>query len=191
MDPRIQFLQSASALYASTQPATSAHLRLQSTNVSVLAPTHDRSKPQSVIDHACLSCGTLFSPRTCHKRVTSSTKRYKTLAKSQPRSAHMPDNTKPEVSKNIETQCLVCRRVTKHPLPVASNKKRPNQKATENPRNRAALPDLVATSSSNLASKRRAKARKQGGLQALMANSRKQPNMSSNGLDLMDLMKEV
>ena len=189
MDPRIQFLQSAAALYANTQAATSAHLSLQSTNI--LASTPDKSKSQSVIDHACLSCGTLFSSSTCHKRTTSSTKKYKILAKSQPRSVPQPGNSRSEVSKIIETQCLACRRVTKHPLPVASNKKRLNQKATENLRNRATLSDPVATLSSNLASKRRAKARKQGGLQALMANSKNKPNIPYNGLDLMDLMKEV
>ena len=185
MDLRIRFLQAAAALYASSEPATSAHLMLQSINLPL--STHDKSRSHRTNDQACPSCGTMLLFSSYQKTVTAVRQSRTASAKLNLQSTPNLDTKRPAVMKYTEIHCPACRRLTKHLLPAAAK-----GKATEDLPSRASNSDLVAAPNSNLASKRRAKIRKQGGLQALIANSTNQFNASTtNGLDLMDLMKQV
>ena len=186
MDSRIRFLQSASAFYQSTQPPTSAHLMLESSTIQT-SSTNDRPKSRRMTDQACQSCGTMFLSRSDHKTGTMVKIPKKTTAKRQLQSTKSQYVTKPADVKEVGIQCLACRRWKKHPLCAVSKKK-----TDENTPKQATLSDSVTTPSSNQASKRRVKARKQNGLQALIANSRNQTNVASaNDLDLMDLMEKA
>ncbi|KZF21527.1 Rpr2-domain-containing protein [Xylona heveae TC161] len=109
--------------------------------------------------------------------------------------------------------CHRCGRKTRLPLPAPKRAQRPRNapaKKINSFANLSPMPDVASsdssygvsstaeastsnpTSTANASSKKRAKARKQGGLQALLAKKKQEESASKfGGLDLMDLMKSA
>ncbi|KAL4949992.1 hypothetical protein BDW69DRAFT_65191 [Aspergillus filifer] len=181
LTPRLNFLKDSASSLNSTSPSTAAYL-ISAHN----AIFHEDHKPlnQRLHDSFCGACGisrknewikVASIKKNTQKRVTSS------------------------LAKGLTTEgatvykCLRCRRrtVTQNripskpaPIPVKSTASQPS----------APTPDQVSTTSKaaeNASSKKRAKARKQGGLQALLANKQSQGSHSqSKSLDLFDFLQQ-
>lgn len=106
------------------------------------------------------------------------------------------------LGNHSDTQCHACRRVVVRPLSRPRQYKGNDQtktKASGRPSEAMVLPPSeqnmagsVKVTSAHISSKKRAKARKEGGLQAMLGKA-KATNLqsSSAGLNLMDLIKEV
>ncbi|KAL9610113.1 MAG: hypothetical protein Q9167_005159 [Letrouitia subvulpina] len=195
VDARLRYLNDAAFLYASSAPETAAHLMQSRFSV---AEFYDRTSKDPQPPNVCLACGAIMIPG-CNARHTirnSPTRRNK---KSRP-----VQSTPPLDQKQMQVECLTCRRTTETPLQAPQQEQRsrtsvskldaskyPNMVVSEasDPsslkQNRAGRPPLA-----NSASKKRAKTRKLG-LQAVLEKSKNnEPNPGRFGLDLMDLMKE-
>lgn len=198
---RLNFLAASAHLYSSTAPATSAHLMLECKRV---ATNNDIQMKQTEPKPACGACGTILISGWTSRTFIASPRRSK---KSKPKSKKGVQTTQRVASKLVISKCLVCRRSTKTqlmtttrpgvggtevsgslPLPsIASLPTDPNPKTAD--LNRQETHNLR---SANLNSKKRAKARKQGGLQAMLEKSKTTETHSSGfGLELMDLMKKA
>ncbi|BCS20434.1 ribonuclease P Rpr2/Rpp21/SNM1 subunit [Aspergillus puulaauensis] len=181
--PRLNFLKDSASSLSSTSPSTAAYL-MSAHNVIF----HEEHKPlnQRLHDSFCGACG---SPRNSEwTKVTSIKKKNQKRATSS-------------LAKGLTAEgatvhkCLRCRRRTvtqprapskSAPVTVPIVDSRPSSSA-ETP----ALPEQVSASKTteNASSKKRAKARKQGGLQALLATKQSQSD-STKSLDLFDFLQQ-
>ncbi|KAH7027075.1 hypothetical protein B0J12DRAFT_584542 [Macrophomina phaseolina] len=185
---RLKYLDEAAHLLALASPETSSFLESQ---YSYLLAENDLAGPPSRKKDVCNACGTILVPGI------SCTVKQEAVAPAKPTRKGGKVET-PKVSKSSKMKIYSCSRCSsKTRLPIASNKARMNtpksMKVSSVPASNAAPPaDAPATpapAASNASSKKRAKARK-GGLQALLANSKKDTSSSKGfGLDLMDLMR--
>ncbi|KAL4921447.1 hypothetical protein BDW62DRAFT_129118 [Aspergillus aurantiobrunneus] len=181
--PRLNFLKDSASSLSSTSPSTAAYL--MSAHNAIF---HEEHKPlnQRLHDSFCGACG---SPRRNEWTKTTSIRK-----KSQKR---VTSSLAKGLTADGATvyKCLRCRRrtVTQSRIPsrispVAApivNSQPSTSTAT------SALPAHVSASKTaeNASSKKRAKARKQGGLQALVAT--KQPRSDqSKSLDLFDFLQQ-
>ena len=197
---RMKFLASSARLYSSIAPETSAHLMLESYRC---AAENDLSPKQAKLPNACKACGTLFLPDLTTQTSIIEPYRFRS---SQLKSRKKKTHTGPKESKTLVSQCSVCRRrVTSSPYTSdrCDNARNGTSKiqAVFSIGSQSSGPGLdllhhvnpetqTSSSSQNLSSKKRAKARKQGNLQNLLARSKTADIDSSHpGLDLMDLMK--
>ncbi|EKG19462.1 RNAse P Rpr2/Rpp21 subunit [Macrophomina phaseolina MS6] len=203
---RLKYLDEAAHLLALASPETSSFLESQ---YSYLLAENDLAGPPSRKKDVCNACGTILVPGI------SCTVKQEAVAPAKPTRKGGKVET-PKVSKSSKMKIYSCSRCSsKTRLPIASNKARMNTPKSMKvsvaatsmaagagsarptgsksvPASNAAPPaDAPATpapAASNASSKKRAKARK-GGLQALLANSKKDTSSSKGfGLDLMDLM---
>lgn len=196
---RLNFLVASAHLYSFAAPATSAHLMLECDRV---ATSHGMEMKETEPKPACGVCGTILVPgRTSRKFIAGPRRSTK---KARPKSRNGVQTMQGVAPKLVISKCLVCRRSTKtqltakrsgvsgtkspgaRPLPPAAYLHEASPGAT-NPTGQEAhkLP------SANLSSKKRAKARKQGGLQAMLEKSKSiEAHSSGFGLELMDLMKK-
>lgn len=192
-EPRLKFLKESAHLLALTSPVTSAQLGSE----------HDRLLLSEELDlHAskkdwdahrremCGACGNLMIPgwscnvfhessRLIQKKTKAGTKQL------------------PKAEKSIVYQCLRCHRKTVQTLPTRP----PKHVKLSGEKVKIQAPSVVVVKESkakdsnvaksvNASSKQRAKARKQSGLQAMLAKSKTQSSSGSGfGLDLMDLMQ--
>ncbi|KAL4923905.1 ribonuclease P Rpr2/Rpp21/SNM1 subunit [Aspergillus undulatus] len=177
--PRLSFLKDSASSMGSTSPSTAAYL--MSAHNAIF---HEDHKPlnQRLHDSFCGACGSSRNPewtkvasikKNTQKHVTSS------LAK----------GLTPEGATVYK--CLRCRRRTVT-LPRVSSRAASVTAPIPNSKSSASTPDQVSASKSaeNANSKKRAKARKQGGLQALLANKQSQGGQSqSKSLDLFDFLQ--
>lgn len=196
---RIQYLAASAQLYSQIAPETSAHLMLQ---CGSFAASHDIELKTSDLQKACSACGTILtSGWTSTSFVADNSRNIR--RRPNPRSKR--EGISGESNKYIITQCLVCMRSTSSPLEHVSTHFPSREHdslsqatilAATSPPSRATGQDYEAKQGpqvslpTNLASKKRAKARKQSGLHAMLQKSKSQ-NMgaSSPALDLMDFMK--
>lgn len=205
---RLNFLAASAHLYSSTAPATSAHLMLECKRV---AANSEIQMKQTGSKPACDACGTDLISGWTSRTFIASPRRSK---KTKPKSKKAVQTTQRAGSKLVISKCLVCRRSTKTqlmtttrltatrpavggakvsgsvPLPsTASLPTEPNPKTAD--LDRQELHNLPLPSA-NLNSKKRAKARKQGGLQAMLEKSKTIETHSSGfGLELTDLLKKA
>ncbi|EPE25703.1 hypothetical protein GLAREA_01615 [Glarea lozoyensis ATCC 20868] len=103
-------------------------------------------------------------------------------------------------SKCITFACKCCKKKTRHPIPTSLPRHKPRKTSAHDPESANIPPssanpklssNIVATESPSTSSKKRAKNRKQGGLQALLAKQKASQGTSSGfGLDLLDFMKK-
>ena len=106
----------------------------------------------------------------------------------------------PNPSKAIIYKCESCSRVTRFPIPLPTprNKTRSLRQTPSSgtgvisASQAKASPTANAPLSTNASSKKRAKARKQSGLEAILAKKKSSEARGSGfGLDLMDFMKKA
>ncbi|KAL5343532.1 hypothetical protein BJX70DRAFT_114381 [Aspergillus crustosus] len=178
--PRLNYLKYSAGALSSTSPSTAAYL--MSVHHGIFLDEHKQPN-QRLHDSFCSACG---SPRNRAWTKTASIKK-----KSQKRAtAAFADGA-------TVYKCMRCRRRTVTPSRIASKtvpipatvpvvQSHPAATTTT-----THLPDQLPASKAadNANSKKRAKARKQGGLQALMAakQSRTEPSQS---LDLFDFLQQ-
>lgn len=188
-NPRLRFLSDAAQLLTVHSPSTSAHLLAAQTQI-----LHEDFRPLNVRPqkHHCGACGSIRQPQT--SRITE----VKSKGKSR-------------VSKSESTggakvyKCIRCRQRTVLPRKRTASKPLPRTSTTttsptlsrtlseptsikapsqQNSLSVASEPQ-PGKAAENASSKKRAKARKQGGLQALLASKqRTQPS-----LDLFDFLQ--
>jgi len=186
---RLNFLKQSAHLLALHSPTTAAVLGaehdrlLQHEELDLHAPKKDWDAHRRQV---CGACGNLMIPgwscNISHRHVQAGTGR-----------------TNPSrAQKEIVYGCLRCYRETTQPLQTRTPKHvsrfteptKPSSAAAHTAKETRA-DDAKVTKSSNAGSKQRAKARKQSGLQAMLAKSKAQDSSGSKGfgLDLMDLMQ--
>lgn len=198
VNARLNFLAASAHLYSSAAPATSAHLMLECKKV---ATGNDMEMKETEPKPACNACGTILVSGWTSRTFIAGPRRSK-----KPRTKRRK-GVQGVASKLVISKCLVCRRSTKTQLTAATKS---GVGGTRNSGSRhlpseASLPTEATPKatdpagqethkppSANLSSKKRAKARKQGGLQAMLEKSKTTETLSSGlGLELMDLMKKA
>ncbi|KAL3455451.1 hypothetical protein BJX64DRAFT_272420 [Aspergillus heterothallicus] len=180
--PRLTFLKDSAGSLSSKSPSTAAYL--MSVHNSIF---HEELKSlnQRLHDTVCGACGT-------HRKKDLTKITLKKKTQKQTSSA-----SKKSLYPNGATiyKCLRCHRRTVTPAQthlndslagISTNDSRPS--ATNTTTNRSDQVSVVKTTD-NASSKKRAKARKQGGLQALLA-AKQSRNESSQSLDLFDFLQQ-
>lgn len=211
-EAKLRFSEVSARHYVSLEPATSAHLMAHRANeASGSGITPNDKRPKDV----CKACGSISVPgitsRTSILRNGTEGKRSKVNSRKNVKNksdAKLQRRTL-DLPKNLKIDCLICYRYETRPLLVSKAR---NPKPITNqhkPGGIVSTPQLLPahgdlrtmslesqTEPSNLhaantGSKKRAKARKQGGLQAMLEKSKASASSSSGfGLELLDLMKQ-
>ncbi|PYI36798.1 hypothetical protein BP00DRAFT_3747 [Aspergillus indologenus CBS 114.80] len=187
--PRLEYLKSSASFLEAASPSTAAHLMSVHNNI-----IRDEFKPlnQRHQEFACGACGSLRNSKST--RTIQVSKRRKKLAGLSAEGATV-------------LICRRCRRRTVKPsrkesirsnAPVVPVTTVLNAVATQSSTSTRPLPgqpvpapadqDKAVKSAENASSKKRAKSRKQGGLQALMAS--KQQSRPASSLDLFDFLQQ-
>lgn len=202
---RLSFLDRAAHSYAVSAPPTSAHLMMQYRTVAVGHGSEGRLlQPKGT----CGACGSIMIPgQTCQIRLDHGPVSRGKFSRER-KKRHRPSKPPPfNREKTLGSECLRCWRTTRKPL----QKSNPSQKANARPSispaeslrtpssapgglhvPRASNNDSPTSAPSNANSKKRAKARKESGLGAMLAKAKSSHTRSSDfGLDLLDMMKEV
>lgn len=183
---QLNFLKDSASSLSSSSPSTAAHLLAGHNHI-----LHNdfKSLNQRHQEYCCGACGTIRSPETsktiqikkkkskrtgvstdgttiykclrCHRRTV------KPVRKEPVRSKVLPKPTTTTVEASVSTTAS------------STDKTVSEQSASSEPANKTA---------ENASSKKRAKARKQGGLQAMLA-SKQQSQSASSSLDLFDFLQ--
>jgi hypothetical protein len=196
---RLKFLQNSANLLSSSGVSTAAHLMTLHNRL-----IHADSKPLKPRQHEswCGACGSFRD--SAHTKV-SKTKRKITSKKPEPESRDVLEEV-------VVYQCLRCHKQTVRRLQsYARQQREPSSISVDTqpkaaPTNQhlstlsttpgpapsvASISSASATALDNASSKKRAKARKQGGLQALMASKqRSQASSGGSSLDLLDFLQQ-
>lgn len=193
---KLRFLHASAHHYATIAPATSAHLMLRRNSEVADSGLILREDERN---RACKACGSVLIPgrtsRTCI--VSEGGTRSKAHSKE-----HHGRNEVEKRSKFVRIDCFLCHRFEKKSLErstISRSQKGSKSKAQPTPLALAkagasdpASPRFPKPATINASSKQRAKARKHGGLQAMLEKSKASSTPSSDfGLDLMDLMKQA
>ncbi len=194
LDARLRFLDRSARLLSVTAPATSAHLMLERNTV---AEEHGKALNKAQLQGVCKACGTMSD---AVNMSTSNPLRPDAVSSKGRNWNSMPDRVLLNNPSNNE--CHACRRVVVKPTFQSQEYDRnkvtrtaPSAKLPDSGAFPSLKHDLVKVEKvipANLSSKNRAKARKQGGLQAMLEKAKetnRQP--SDTGLNLMDLIKKV
>lgn len=211
-EARLRFLEASARHYVALEPATSAHLMAQRANeASGSGITSNDKHPKDV----CKACGSISIPGTTSGTsiVRNGTERKRSKVRSKKNVKNNSDSKMQRrdfgLPKYLRIDCLICYRYEIRPLlgPKAQNSKPTKNQhkpggIVSTPRILPAQGDLRTMSpasqteppnppAANTGSKKRAKARKQGGLQAMLEKSKASTSSSSGfGLELLDLMKQ-
>lgn len=173
--PRLNFLKESATSLASLSPSTAAHLMAVHHHIF-----HQECRPLNprLQENYCGACGSPRKPEWTKTR------------KIHPK----PATTETKTGATVYT-CLRCHSRTVKPGPPPTRvtkvtKVTANSSASASPVDSPGLPQPDDRKTvDNASSKKRAKARKQGGLQALMASKQKtQSNTAS--LDLFDFLQQ-
>jgi RNase P subunit RPR2 len=179
LSARLRYLNESAQLLATTAPTTSRFL-MSRRNSLIFESGRDRSEAQK--RDACGACGTITIPGWESKIQ---------LPRQQIRKG------KNKISQAAKTKvvfytCEACRRKTCYSLDKPQMPRHTLGSSKSNITELSATPKEVSTiPSSTSSSRKRAKSRKQGCLEALLA--RKKPDTRGSGafgLDLMDFMKK-
>lgn len=210
LSTRLKYLDEAAHVLALASPETSSFLESQ---YSYLVAENDLTPPDSRKKDVCGACGTILIPGlSC--TITQETN-LPLGPKKKGSNVEKRTASKDNIPKKMKIySCSRCSSKTR--LPIQSTKARMNapkpakastaasstttvaasaqpteakSSAATNAAVPVSAPPNPAPAAANASSKKRAKARK-GGLQALLANSKKDTGSSKGfGLDLMDLMR--
>lgn len=197
LETRLRFLDESARLLHGVAPATSAYLMHER---NAVAQEHEKALTKAQLKDICKACGTILIPDVTSKEEVSNScakrkrKRWEGVS---------PPSELPE--ERLQLKCLACHRVVITPI-VAPQRQdlgkinRPNgsiQRLNEAVTGSDLQSDMAKTgtekpASANASSKKRAKARKHGGLQALLEKSKGTQSQPGNlGLDLIDFMKKT
>ena len=175
---RIRFLSTSAQAYCIISPNTSAYLMSECQNIA--NNYNPNSTKQLQTNDVCKACGTIF--------IESLTSKSKVTPLPKPRKPPKAVGKNPAVGseKQVQTQCLRCHRSTTVLIP-ASVRNKP-----------APFPSTISSESgpctsylANRSSKTRTRARKQGGLQAMLEKSKSKTKGTVSPqaeLDIMDFM---
>lgn len=191
LSARLRYLNDSAHLLAITAPATSKYL-MTSRNTLMFDRNIEQSEAQR--RNVCGACGTIMV-LGWDATMKMESQRRRRKKKSIDQSKDVQNTTKAMVY-----ECESCSRVTRFPiaLPKPRNKIR-LQRQTPSvgaggtiPTQAKANPNPDIPLSTNASSKKRAKARKQSGLEAILAKKKSSEASSSGfGLNLMDFMKKA
>lgn len=194
METKIKFLDAAACHYSMIAPATSAHLMLQRNYEAVV-----KSVPIYVEgSRACKACGTILIPGSTSRTSIIHEKATKNKIRSKKPGKDARDGTP---MKFVRIDCLICHRYERKPLQGSGgpNIKKPSVSNTRTvpsvsgfaDKEPSDMPQSARVGTASASGKQRAKARKHGGLQAMLEKTKVSANSSSGfGLDLLDLMKQ-
>lgn len=187
---QLNFLRDSASSLSSLSPSTAAHLLSVHNRIvhNDLRPLNQRQQ-----EFSCSSCGTIRKPETSRK--------FQVKKKKSKRASSSSDGA-------TIYKCLCCRRRAVKPnrkelvrtkLPSRTTSPAPEAStattgpSTEKTVSQKPNPEPVeaskAKTAENANSKKRAKARKQGGLQALLA-SKQQSQPATSSLDLFDFLQQ-
>lgn len=186
LSARLKYLDEAAHLLAPTASETSKHIMLKYN--SLLFDATDPHKPIKN-GKACGGCGTIMI-LGWEATMEPSNHRRRKKGKS--------DGNAPR-SKSISFKCQSCHRTTRHPILTIQQRHKPTSKSSNLSNFSTTVssstlqskthPSAADTPSASSNSKKRAKSRKQGGLQALLAKQKTSQEASSRfGLNLQDFM---
>ncbi|KAI9770585.1 MAG: hypothetical protein M1840_003176 [Geoglossum simile] len=204
---RLRYLDGAAHLLSVESPAVSAQLLSQyNTTASENELNPSDARKRSV----CGACGNIMVPGwTCNVRSQRSGRKKGSKRSLEKRRSSRSQKTGPSSvpgANGIEMnelemvyECRVCGRATRQTLPKNPPPRRPARNTSPITGPLAPAKHLGADAieppkpaAANASSKKRAKARKQGGLQALLAKRKEVAEQTADfGLDLMDLMKRA
>lgn len=207
---RLKFLDTAAHFYSSTAPATSAQLMRERQG---LVADHNIKLREAEVRGSCQACGTIVTPGSTSQTYIVLEPIKSGKSRSQRRRHGGDEDTAQIVHGGRETdtiairKCLACHRSTRTPMLLPSKPSVGNA-CRQSRAQGASQPDSLPgkadksegftvedkasqqTSLANSSSKKRAKARKPGGLQAMLDQHKARQNQQSSlGLDLMDIMK--
>ena len=194
LSAQLKYLTDAAHLMAFTAPGCSSHLMSRG---NLLMFSNDIDQSDTHRRHVCGGCGNIMTPGWA-TTVKNEVKRQPKSRQTQKRKASAI--TQPTERSMVYT-CDRCKRETRHvittaPLPRINPRRaeQPRLASGEGPERISSTPQSQAGTptmpSANASSRKRAKSRKQGGLQALLAKNKEASQSSSGGfgLDLLDLM---
>ena len=190
MDAKLKFLDVAARIYAQIAPPLSAHL------MSVRADRAEDLESKNS-KGVCGACGTISIPGVTSRTSITNDGGADGISKEAKRKSKKRRMAAGQALKLLETKCLACHRVTKVRIEPSKRQTLVRDKKVVIPARSNAPPSinaakapLSAPSIKNGGSKR-SKARKKGGLQALVERSKQtHETTQGSGLDLMDFMKE-
>lgn len=197
---RLNFLRDSASFLSSQSPSTAAHLL--ASHIQILyedfKPLNYRQK-----ETFCGACGSIRKPEHTKKfevkpkNIKSKGKPLKDAGSAGAtvykclrcyRRTVLP-HRKPAARPNVQKQPISTPAQLSSSSTVSTAEKAPEKAATQAPSDTAVSVDAPAkTTSENASSKKRAKARKQGGLQALLASKQRSQSTSSS-LDLLDFLQ--
>lgn len=199
LDARTHFLENSARSLQGIAPSTSAHLMHER---DAVAEERGKTLNKTQFKDICRACGTILVADMTSKvdLIESCNKRMR-----KKRKMDIHEHVGSQAKQTWRIECLCCRRVTRSSLQYKQPQEYGNasQGAAPPKNSQSALAEselpssstkteLAKPESANASSKKRAKARKQGGLQALLEKSKGlKSQYAGPGLDLMDFMKEV
>lgn len=192
--PRLEFLKGSASALNALSPSTAAYLMTVHNGI-----LRDEFKPlnQRLQETSCGACGSVRSPQWTKNIV---------IQKKKGKQSNAGRASKASSDGATILKCLRCRRRTIKPVRKDARPALPpkvtstaastpdiQSSATTTPQSEPATESAdssrVNKAADNANSKKRAKARKQGGLQALMA-SKQQSRSNSSSLDLFDFLQQ-
>lgn len=197
---RLKFLDAAAQFYSSTAPATSAQLMQERQDI---VADHNIKLREAEVRGSCQACGTISIPgSTCivFEPIQSDESRSQRRKHGGDEDTARIAQGGGEIDKIVIRKCLACHRSTRTPILLSSKPSISNAGRQLNAQGAPQLDSLPGNaiedkasqqpSLANSSSKKRAKARKPGGLQVMLDKHKATQNHpSSFGLDLMDIMK--
>lgn len=196
LSAQLKYLTDAAHIMAITAPGCSSHLMSRS---NLLMFSNDIDQSETHRRHVCGGCGNIMTPgwtSTIKNEVQRlQPKREKTRKRKASSITQAPERA-------MVYTCDRCRRETRHVITTAALPRVTPRRAEQSRLSSREVPERLSSTpqsqastptapSANASSKKRAKSRKQGGLQALLAKNKEASQSSSGGfgLDLLDLMK--
>lgn len=193
LSAQVKYLTDAAHLMAFTAPGCSSHLMSRG---DLLMFSNDIDQSDTHRRHVCGGCGNIMTPGWTSTVKNEVQRQPKSRQAHKRKASAIPQATE----RSMVYTCDRCKRETRHGITTAAlprvNPRRTAQSrlaSGEEPELLSSTPQSQATPtvpSANASSRKRAKSRKQGGLQALLAKNKEASQSSSSGfgLDLLDLM---
>jgi len=187
-DARLRFLSASARHYALAAPATAAHLMLQHAQVAEeTGLPYGKDHPSDT----CRACGTIAVADTTADNLAGESQTAEQRLKVPVILPSPKLMASPSEIDIFGIKCAACHRITRKPVArvgaVGHNGPRKQQVTTAAAHQSGAL---ASEDSPNKGTRQRPKARKRGGLQAMVERSRVSRDTGlASGLDLMDLMK--
>jgi RNase P subunit RPR2 len=184
LSARLRYLNDSAHLLATTASSTSRHLRSQ---CNALMSENELAPSDAYRRDACGACGTIV--------ILGWDGTLQTEPQPSRRRKARTDGRALRQTKALIYKCQTCGRKTRFPLsnPIQATRHKPKSSnsspmATSLPLTKPTPGFSVPEAKSDR--KKRAKARKRGSLEALLAAKKAGPEVSGFGLDLMDFMNK-